>query len=188
MNRISSALTAIVFGLSLAPAYAQTSETSRVTGLKLSGDEPIQIESDRLEVRDQEGLAIFTGNVNVVQGPTVLKSGRMRVFYLKQDDGSTSPIAGAGAGNIERLEVDQKVYVKTETQVATADAATFDMKTEILVMTGKEVVLSDSGNVVVGCKLTVHMATGKALLDGCDKGANATGRVKMLLNPKSQSQ
>jgi lipopolysaccharide export system protein LptA len=174
--------------LSASFALAQDQAASRLSGLKLSGDQPIQIESDKLEVRDAEGVAIFTGNVNVVQGPTLLKSGRMKVNYAKEGNGTAPPAAGPTSGNIERLEVDKKVYVKSETQVATADAATFDMRTEILVMTGKEVVLSEGGNVIVGCKLTVRMSTGEATLDGCGKGSDDTGRVKMLLQPKSQTQ
>ena len=38
------------------PAAAQDTSVP-MSGLKLSGDEPIQIESDRLEVRDKENLA-----------------------------------------------------------------------------------------------------------------------------------
>jgi lipopolysaccharide export system protein LptA len=54
-------------------ALAQTESQSRVvSGLRLSGDQPIQIESDKLEVREQDNIAIFTGNVTVTQGPTVL--------------------------------------------------------------------------------------------------------------------
>lgn len=174
------------------PALAQDGQ-NRITGLKLSGDEPIQIESDKLEVRDAERKAIFTGNVQVVQGPTLLKAGRMVVYYTQ--DASTesgqsgaSPAAAAGASNIERLEVDEKVYVKSETQTATADAATFEMATEVLVMTGKEVVLTDGPNVILGCKLTVQMRTGEAKVDGCGKTPTEKGRVKILISPKSQTQ
>jgi lipopolysaccharide export system protein LptA len=173
--------------IAAAPAMAQGDSEARMPGLKLSSDQPIQIESDKLEVRDAEGMAIFTGNVQVVQGETLMKSGRMVVHYAKEG-GATPAVAGApDASNIEKIEVDGKVYVKTETQVATSDAATFDMLKEVLVMTGKEVVLSDSGNVIVGCKLTVQMATGQAFLDGCQSGSKP-GRVKMLLQPKSQTQ
>ena len=41
------------------------------------------------------------------------------------------------------------------------------MKTEVLVLSGKEVVLSEGANVLSGCKLTVQMKTGKAQVDGC---------------------
>ena len=67
---------------------------------------------------------------------------------------------------IDRLEVDGKVYVKSDNQVATGDNGTFDMKTEVLVLSGKEVVLSEGTNVLVGCKLTVDMKTGQANVDG----------------------
>ena len=54
---------------------AEPTAESRLSGLRLNGDEPIQIESDKLEVRENENKAIFTGNVSVTQGPTILKSG-----------------------------------------------------------------------------------------------------------------
>jgi lipopolysaccharide export system protein LptA len=178
----AAAVTLIAAG----PAVAQQTQ-SNFGGLKISGDQPIQIESDRLEVRDTDGVAIFTGNVNVVQGPTLMRAGRMTVFYAKGAGASTTASAAPGSGNIDRLEVDGKVYVKSATQVATADKATFDMGTEILVMTGNEVVLTDGPNVIVGCKLTVRMGTGEATLDGCGKGGQQDkgGRVKMLLQPKA---
>lgn len=173
--------------VALGASSAQEADGTRLTGLKISGDQPIQIESDRLEVREAESTAIFTGNVSVVQGETLLKSGRMTVYYAKTDanagaSGGTSAMT-QGASNIDRLEVDGKVYVKSAEQVATGDKGTFDMATETMVLTGKEVVLTEGDNVIVGCKLTVTMTTGLAKLDGCGNGA---GRVKMLLQPKSQ--
>lgn len=158
-------------------------DSSRLTGIKLSSDEPIQIESDRLEVRDSDRQAIFSGNVSVVQGNTLLKSGRMIVHYAKGGGSVTT-----GSSDIERLEVDGKVYVKSEAQVATGDRGTFDMKSEVLVLTGKEVVLSEGDNVIVGCKLTVQMKTGKARFDGCDEGSSQSGRIIMQIDPKSRKE
>ena len=166
---------------SVSPLAAQET-TSKMKGLQLSNDEPIQIESDKLEVRESENIAIFSGNVSVTQGPTLLKSGKMTVYYAK-DGGS----AATGSANIDRLEVDGKVYVKSENQVATGDRGTFDMKTEVLVLSGKEVVLSEGPNVLVGCKLTVQMKTGEAQVDGC-KGEAGKGRVMMSITPGSQGQ
>lgn len=179
---LAAALTLLV----AAPAAAQQTKSS-FNGLKISGDQPIQIESDKLEVRDTDGVAIFTGNVNVVQGETLMKAGRMTVYYARTEGAPTAAAAGQGSGNIDKLEVDGKVYVKSATQVATADKATFDMKTEILVMTGNEVVLTDGPNVIVGCRLTIRMGNGEATLDGCGKGGQQDkgGRVKMLLQPKA---
>jgi len=163
--------------------YAQETATSRL-GLSLSGKDPIQIESDRLDVLEAESKAIFLGNVNVVQGPTQLKAGKLTVFYVKDDGGS----AATGTSQIEKLEVDDKVYIKSDSQVATGDRGTFDMKTEILVLSGKEVVLSEGTNVLVGCKLTVNMKTSQAQVDGCKKGETGSGRVMMSITPGTETQ
>lgn len=142
-------------------------------GLKLSGNGPVQIESDKLEVRENENIAIFTGNVAVVQDKSLLKSGKLVVHYAN-DGGS----ATTGTAKIERLEATGKVYMKSETQVATGDAATFDMKSNVLVLSGKQVVLTEGENIATGCKLTVQMDSGEARLDGC-------GRISAVLSPKS---
>lgn len=178
------AFASVLFFTAMAPAFAQSSTTSRMSGLKLSGDQPIQIESDKLEVRESDSVAVFTGNVNVVQGPTVLKAGNMKVYYAKdQASGSGSGAGGSattGTANIDHLEVSGKVYIKSDTQVATGDKGTFDMKSEVLVLSGEKVVLSDGANVLVGCKLTVQMKTGLAQVDACG------GRVMMSITPGSQ--
>lgn len=157
-----------------APAMAQVSER-RIQGLQLSGDEPIQIESDQLQINENSAQANFTGNVKVVQGDTVLKAGAMTVHYGK-NGGSVS----AGGADIEKIDVDRKVLLQSGTQTATADAGTFDMRSEVLVLTGKEVVLTEGDNVFIGCKLTVEMKTGIARLDSCGK------RVMIQLDPKSR--
>jgi lipopolysaccharide export system protein LptA len=175
---------ALLFAGTAAPALAQSGQQAQgqgqtsSSGFQFGGDGPIEIESDKLEVRESENKAIFTGNVSVTQGPTLLKSGTMTVFYAK-DGGS----AATGSSNIERLEVDGKVYVKSDRQVATGDRGTFDMKTEVLVLSGNEVVLSEGNNVLRGCKLTVQMKSGQAQVDGCTK---AGGRVQMKLDPSSR--
>ncbi|WP_041544886.1 MULTISPECIES: LptA/OstA family protein [Chelativorans] len=166
-----------------AGGLAQTSESRpSQLGLNLSSDEPIQIDGARVEVDQTQNLATLTGDVQVVQGPTLLKTARLKIFYA---EGSGLPTSGAA--NIKRLEADGGVYVKSETQVATGDQGTFDMGTEVLVLSGKEVVLTEGENVIVGCKLTVQMKTGQATLESCKDGGSG-GRVRMLLTPSSQNR
>ena len=163
--------------LTAAPLAAQDSTAGRMSGLALSSDEPIQIESDKLKVQDAEGRAVFTGNVRVVQGKTQIQSGTMTVYYAK-DGGSISD----GTSQVDRINVAGKVYIKTEEQEATADAGVFNMRTEVMELTGKRVVLTDGGNVFIGCKLTVFMQTGEARLDSCGD------RVRIQLDPKSNKR
>ena len=182
---IMAALGVVILAAAPGQALAQATTESRMGGLKLSGDQPIQIESDKLEVHESDNIAIFSGNVAVTQGKTLLKAGKMTVYYAKGGEGS----ATTGSANIERLVVDDKVYVKSQTQVATGDQGTFDMKSETLVLSGKEVVLTDGPNVLVGCKLTVQMKSGLAHVEGCDKGSGGGNRrVIMSITPGSTSQ
>lgn len=177
------AAAAVLLAMCPASLHAQTKTTSSFSGLSVSGKDPIQIESDRLEVLEAENKAIFTGNVNVTQGPTLMKAGRMVVFYVKGEKGA----AATGSSNIDRLEVDDKVYIKSDDQVATGDRGVFDMKTEIMTLSGTQVVLSQGTNVLVGCKLTAYMNTGRAQVDGCAKAGSASGRVMMSITPGSQN-
>lgn len=179
IKRLSAAALFAALPLPALPALAQTT-TGSMNNLKLSNNEPIQIESDKLEIKEQENVAHFTGNVKVVQGAMTMQAGNMTVYY-KQKGGEKGSIAG-GDADIDRILVDQKVFLASGEQQATADAGTFDMASQTFTLTGKRVVLSEGANVFTGCKLTVLMATGKATLESCG------GRVQIQLDPKSRKQ
>lgn len=155
-------------------ALAQTSE-SRMTGLALSNDQPIQIESDLLQINEETSQATFTGNVRVLQGDTVLQAGEMIVHYAK-NGGSVA----SGAADIREIDLFKKVLIRSGTQTATADTGNFNMAREVLVLSGEKVVLTDAENVFIGCKLTVEMKNGQAKLDSCGR------RVMIQLDPKSR--
>lgn len=165
--------TGLMFGLAFS-ATAQTT-SSKMEGLKLSNDAPIQIQSDQLEIKDQEKRAFFTGNVQVVQGTTTMKAGKMTVLYKGEGASVTS-----GSTDIDKIFLDDTVFLTSGTQQATAEKGEFDMTSQTFVLSGKQVVLSEGANVFRGCKLTVQMATGQAKLDSCG------GRVEIMLDPKSR--
>tara|TARA_R110002020_G_scaffold442652_2_gene653810 strand:+ start:8517 stop:9071 length:555 start_codon:yes stop_codon:yes gene_type:complete len=176
LSLLRIAVVVIAAGLALPAPEAGAQDTERrMSGLALSNDEPIQIESDLLKIDEETSKATFTGNVTVVQGDTMLQAGRMIVNYDK-DGGSVS----SGAAEIREIELYDKVYIKADTQTATADAGNFNMVNEVLVLTGEKVVLTDAENVFIGCKLTVEMKNGQAKLDSCG------GRVMIQLDPKSR--
>jgi lipopolysaccharide export system protein LptA len=166
-----------------------------MSGMKLSNDQPIQIESDKLEIHDQEHTALFTGKVKVVQGTTTMQSGKMTVYYkdkaAKPAADGAQPAAqpeqsaslASGSADIDKILVTDKVLLTSGTQTATADDGNFDMASQTFILTadeGNKVILSDGPNVFTGCKLTVHMQTGQAELESCG------GRVQIQLDPKSK--
>jgi len=119
---------ALAFVLSVAGAAAQS---TTMPGMKLSSDQPIQIESNKLEIHDQEHTALFTGDVKVVQGTTTLQAGKMTVYYKDKSkqpaagDAATKPAPAAetapaaagqsdslasGSADIDKILVTDKVY------------------------------------------------------------------------------
>ncbi|PII39754.1 hypothetical protein T190_01040 [Sinorhizobium meliloti CCBAU 01290] len=173
--RISAALAVAGLGASLIASAALAQATSsRMQGLQLSNDQPIQIESDKLEIKDPESKAIFTGNVKVVQGTTTLQAGNMTVFY-KAGGGSVT----SGNADIDRIEVSNKVFLSSGAQQATGKRIV-NLTNQTIVLKGKKVVLSEGKNVFVGCQLNVQMDTGEAQLDACG------GRVQIQLDPQSR--
>ncbi|QND43196.1 LPS ABC transporter substrate-binding protein LptA [Rhizobium leguminosarum bv. viciae] len=182
------------FALILTASGAGAQSTT-MSGMKLSNDQPIQIESDKLEIHDQEHTALFTGKVKVVQGTTTMQSGKMTVYYkdkaAKPAADGAQPAAqpeqsaslASGSADIDKILVTDKVLLTSGTQTATADDGNFDMASQTFILTadeGNKVILSDGPNVFTGCKLTVHMQTGQAELESCG------GRVQIQLDPKSK--
>jgi len=190
------AFAAAAFALILTASGASAQQAATMSGMKLSNDQPIQIESDKLEIHDQEHTALFTGKVKVVQGTTTMQSGKMTVYYkdkaAKPAADATQPAAqpaaqsgslASGSADIDKILVTDKVLLTSGTQTATADDGNFDMASQTFILTadqGNKVILSDGPNVFTGCKLTVHMQTGQAELESCG------GRVQIQLDPKSQ--
>jgi lipopolysaccharide export system protein LptA len=142
--------------------------------------EPVQIEADRLEVQDEQGMAIFNGNVTVVQGTTILKTTNLKVWYVR-DEKTDTP-----GGNVKKIEATGKVAVRSVDQRATADKAIVDMKEQIATLTGN-VTVSQGNNILTGCHLRIDMATNAANLTPCKSETAAKGRVKMLFTPQSGS-
>jgi lipopolysaccharide export system protein LptA len=131
-------------------------------------EEPIQIEADALEVRDEEKLAIYSGNVRARQGETLLQAPEMHVFYSGRLDDNQQP--GSGISRIEAPDV----VVSSVDQTATGDRMVIDMNADLITMTGN-VVLTEGKNVVRGERLVVNMTTKQGRVEG--------GRVQTLITP-----
>lgn len=173
---------ATIVGLALVLAFAAPVHAQLAGGdFNLSGDGPVQVDGDRLEVLEDQGLAIFEGNVRVVQGETVLRTGRLVIHYVRDRSGAAT--TAAGASQIDRLEASNGVNIQSGNRVATGEAGTYDMGTEVLTLTGKRVTLSEDGNVATGCRLTVDMRANRSRLEGC---ADSASRPTILIQPQNR--
>jgi lipopolysaccharide export system protein LptA len=140
-------------------------------GFDTGSDDPIQIEADTLEVRDPEKLAVYSGNVRVRQGATILETPALQVFY------AGDPTAeGAPGSQVSRIEAGPGVSVRSGEQTATGEHAILDMTRDIVTMSGN-VVLTQGANVVRGDRLVVNLATKEGRIEG--------ERVQTLITPSS---
>ncbi len=160
-------------------------------------DQPIQIESATLEVRDKNKMATFSGDVQVIQGDTTIKCQTLVVFYgAEHGSGAGPPVAtinqpgtGAhlqqgpaapqGAQDIRRIEARGGVTVLTKDQNASGDLGVYDLKKKTITLTGN-VVVSQGKNVVHGDRVVVDTTTGNAHFE---PGASAQNRVRALILP-----
>ena len=164
-----------------------TGVPNALQGFQQNRGEPVKIEASRLEVRDKDKIATFTGNVKVVQGDTTMHCKVLVVFYEKKDEapggptgsqpGAPMPAAApgpAGSSQINRLEAKGNVVVTQKDQTATGDTGLFDMKSNTVTMTGN-VLVSQGTNVLRGERLVVDLTTGVSRVD------SGGGLVRMLL-------
>lgn len=146
--------------LALAPPTAAQDFGGAFGGFSTTSEDPIHIEADRLEVRDEEKRAVYKGNVSVRQGETLLRTAELQVFY---SGGGQTP-SGAG-GSLERIIANGRVIVQSQNRTATGDEAVFEMASETIVLTGN-VVLTEDENIVRGDRLVVDLRTGEAQMQG----------------------
>jgi lipopolysaccharide export system protein LptA len=133
-----------------------------------SGNGPVDISADEVEVLNTENKAIWRGSVEAIQNQNRLRTPQLTVFFAKSANAPASAGApggglGAGFGSIQRMEAEGPVYYVTPSQNARGDHATYDAATNTIVMTGNVVLVQDK-NVVQGDKLTIDTQTNHSVL------------------------
>jgi lipopolysaccharide export system protein LptA len=193
---MSVRISIVVLALLVLPATALAQKPgsggppNAMQGFSRNKGQPVKIDAAALEVRDKEKLATFSGNVQVVQGDTTLKTKTLVVHYEGESQGidntktarAAAGIGPSGEQRIKRLEARGDVIVTQNDQVATGDLATFDMATNMVMMTGN-VVLTQGQNVLRGQRLVVDMSTGFSRIES---GAGGSGRVQGLFVPSGE--
>ena len=176
----------LVLGLAVAVPATQAAAqvTTAFDGFSNQSNEPVNIEADRLEVRDKDQAATFSGNVEVVQGQSRLKSRELTVFYVGGGGGNGAGSGAAAAGNtapggraIRRLEAAGNVVVTSSDQRATGDRGVFDMGSNTVVLSGN-VVVAQGPNVIRGERLHVDLTRKTSRIE-----TGSGGRVRGIFMP-----
>lgn len=161
------------FAQSAPPAATDSNIPNAFQGFTRNRKDPVNIEANSLEVRDKEKIAVFRGNVVVVQGDTTMRCKELEVHYegnaLGVDPRQNVPATktqqkNASAQRIRRLIATGGVIVTAKEQKAVGDKGIFEMATNIVILDGN-VVLTQGGNIMNGDRLTVNLTTGTSKLD-----------------------
>lgn len=132
-------------------AAAQTSVS--VGSLEHDTDLPVEVTSDTLSVANEDGQAIFQGNVVVIQGPMRLASAKLEVSYTGTNNDIQEMVATGG------------VTFVNGTEAAESDRAVYDPDAGTLVMLG-DVLLTQGATAIAGDRLTVNLEDGTGRMEG----------------------
>lgn len=160
--------------------------TAVAQSLSADSDKPIEITADTLEVFQEQSQAVFTGNVEAVQGTILLKSSEMRVYYRGE--------GGGGDNQISRIDVNGNVFLKAPNETAQGDKGIYDVDKSVLHLMGN-VLLTQDKNVIKGQQLVYDLKTGKSRIvsgnGGASSGDSSTGgngRVKGVFFPQKKQE
>ena len=146
--------------LSVSFGVAATAQQIAFGNIANNPDAALEITADQLSVNQQDGTAIFDGNVVIGQGVMRLAAGRVLVVYA------------AGDQKIERLEATGGVTLVNGNDAAEAERAEYSIVNNEVVMNGN-VLLTQGRNSLTSESMTLDLATGTARMNG---------RVKTILN------
>lgn len=134
------------------PALAQGTSVS-FGALRADPTLPVEMSSDTLDVSQEDGTALFKGNVTIIQGDMRLSAQSVRVVNRE------------GGTGIERLEAHGEVLLVSGQDAAEAENAVYTIATGQVEMSGN--VLLTQGTTVLGANsMVVNLVTGNATLAG----------------------
>jgi len=169
----------LVFLAALALGAPAAAQAPRDGAAGHDSSQPIEINADTLEVKQEERVAEFAGNVNAIQGNIVLRADKMVVHYRQAGDGRP--------GTFSRIDVEGDVFIATPEETAQGLRGVYDADRRTVDLFGR-VVLTRGENVIRGDKLVLNLETGKSRIEGQATGAGNPGRVRGYFVPERKPE
>lgn len=137
-------------------------------------DQPIEVEADTLEIRDDENISIYSGNVSLVQGSMQLRSDKMVIHFNDVNEIQLMEMTGKPA-TFRQLDKDHKEIL------GQADRLDYHEPKSLLVFTGNAR-FDNNGNTIEGSSIQINTETDR--IDA--KSEKADERVRVVIQPKSK--
>lgn len=170
--RRSVVICIITFGAFFLSVFEGIAEDKRNI---VDANQPIEITSNNLEVRQDQNLAVFTGEVEAVQGRIKLTANEVKVWYQTASQGKNKV-----GGVIKRIDAFGEVFVSSPLETAQGSIGVYDVPAKVITLSGK-VVLTKGENVIRGEKLILNMVTGHSIVEGGQR------RVRGLFIPPNRN-
>ena len=140
--------------------------------LSNDGQQPINVEADSLEVRDQENISIYSGNVRLKQGSLEFSCDRLTLHFDEQKQLTLMEMTGTPA-TFRQLD-DEKQELKGQ-----AELLQYRQSESILVLSGNAR-FSHQGDTIESNSIQINTDN-----NSIQAGSSAADdRVRMLIQPK----
>ncbi len=163
------ALATFTMGAQTPQTFAQTVNTSDLSK-STKKKQPVDIESDKMEIIDKKNKAVFVGAVKAVRGDTTLNSDKLVVDFIKEKNKQ-----GKEKTVVTFLYATGNVVIITKKQRITGQWARMNVRKNTAVV-GGNVVVHQGATIVKGKKLNINLKTNRSEMTG--------GRVKGSFVPK----
>ena len=147
----------------------------QIWALASDSDQPISVEADSLEVREQDNISIYEGNVSLVQGSLEIRSDRLVIHFNDARELLLMEMTGKPA-RFRQLDDDQQEmlgearqinYTESKSMLELLEAARF----------------SHAGDTIESNLIRINTESNSIQAGSSDSDE----RVKMLIQPKSDS-
>jgi lipopolysaccharide export system protein LptA len=154
----------------------------------INKNEPIEINSDRMDAYNEEKMVMFSGNAVVKQGDKVLKADELKIHYKDEPKAKIKKKSKATFETGNMMEKITAVGNVTSTQgerTVTGDEATYYHESGQVIITGN-VVMREGNNMIKGCKATIYLNESRGKLEECEQGKNQ--RVHLKIYPQEMKK
>lgn len=218
-----AAVTGIAAAVLLAPgARAQAVPGGMSLNYSQNANKPIDITAEVLEVDDKKKVATFKGSVSATQGDFNMKARELVVFYSAGGGGGkkvataaqvspngvpgsaqvaapaapAGPLPGGGSGEITKIEATGDIILTTkDSQECRGDKAVYQVKEQLVTITGNVRLSKGADNVMTGDKMVVNLVDSTTRLDniggdfpgGSRSFSNRRPRIKRKRTGRSPS-
>lgn len=178
MRRMPILAYVIVMVCLLFPGVA-ASETDPAEGLK-SGEDPLVIRSETLEIDNKKQKVIFKGTVDARKSTFTITCREMHLYYHGDTSGKTD--------RAEDVRVDRVVafgdvtITRSDGGKAMADEAVYYQKDDKVILTGNPVV-KEGEDFVEGTKITFFIGEKRSIVEG-----SSQKRVRAVIFPNQRKR